>query len=119
LDTLVVIAIDRLSATRSASLGLNQSIMRSASMSPLAAIYHPGAADPNGYPVSVVDFISSWSEATGTVTQVVCVTTDGAIHTFDAARIQLVDRSVAESIVAAAEAYERQRGQYGTLPPAR
>jgi hypothetical protein len=86
-------------------------------MSPLAAIYHPGGADTNGYPVSVIDFISSWSETTGTVSQVVCATTDGAIHTFDAARIQLVDRSVAEAIVAATEAYERQRGQYGTVPP--
>ena len=87
-------------------------------MRPLAAIFHPGGADPNGYPVSVVDFVSSWSETTGTVTQVVCVTTDGAIHTFDADRIQLVDRAVAEAIVVATEAYERQRGPIGTLPPA-
>lgn len=86
-------------------------------MSPLAAIYHPGGADPNGYPVSVVDFISSWSESTGTVTQVVCVTTDGAIRTFDAARLQVVDRSVAEAIVVATEVSQKQRGQFGTLPP--
>jgi hypothetical protein len=88
-------------------------------MRPLAAIFHPGGADPNGYPVSVVDFISSWSETTGTVTQVVCVTTNGALQTFDADRIQLVDRAVAEAIVAATEVNERQRGQMGTLPPRR
>jgi len=88
-------------------------------MSPLAAIYHPGGADPNGYPVSVVDFITNWSETTGTVTQVVCVTTDGAIHTFDAGRIQLVDRGVAEAIVAATEVNDQQRGQVGTVPPPR
>lgn len=86
-------------------------------MRPLAAIFHPGGTDPNGYPVSAVDFITNWSEATGTVTQVVCVTTDGAIHTFDAARVQVVDRGVAEAIVAATEINDKQRGQMGTLPP--
>lgn len=86
-------------------------------MSPLAAIYHPGGADPNGYPVSVVDFISNWSEETGTVTQVVCVTTDGALHTFDADRVQIVDREVAEAIVGATEAFEKQRGRPRTVPP--
>lgn len=85
-------------------------------MSPLAAIYHPGGADPNGYPVTAVDFITNWSEATGTVTQVVCVTTDGAIHTFDAAKVQIVDRSVAEAIVMATEVNERQRQRQGTVP---
>jgi hypothetical protein len=88
-------------------------------MSPLAAIYHPGGADPNGYPVSAVHFITNWSETTGTVTQVVCVTTDGAIHTFDASRIQLVDRGVAEAIVAATEVNDKQRGQSGMVPPPR
>jgi hypothetical protein len=86
-------------------------------MSPLAAIYHPGGADPNGYPVSAVHFITNWSEATGTVTQVVCITTDGGIHTFDAAQVQIVDRAVAGSIVVATEINEKQRGQVGTLPP--
>jgi hypothetical protein len=86
-------------------------------MRPLAAIYHPGGTDPNGYPVSAVDFITNWSETTGTVTQVVCVTTDGGIHTFDAARVQVVDRGVAEAIVAATEINERQRGQMGSVPP--
>ena len=80
-------------------------------MSPLAAIYHPGGNDPNGYPVSAIEFITNWSEETGTVTQVVCVTTDGAIHTFDADRIQIVDRAVAESIVVATEANQKQRAQ--------
>ena len=82
-------------------------------MSPLAAIYHPGGPDPNGYPVSVVDCITNWSETAGTVTQAVCVTTDGAIHTFDAGRVQVVDRAVAEAIVMAAEASEKQRAQPG------
>jgi len=86
-------------------------------MSPLAAIYHPGGADPNGYPVSAVDFITNWSEETGTITQVVCVTTDGAIHTFDADRVQVVDRLVAKAIAAATEINERQHGQVGTVPP--
>lgn len=86
-------------------------------MSPLAAIYHPGGADPNGYPVSAVHFISNWSEETGTVTQVVCVTTDGGIHTFDADRVQIVDRSVAEAIVMATEVIEQQRGRNRTVPP--
>ena len=86
-------------------------------MSPLAAIYHPGGADPNGYPVTAVDFISNWSEETGTITQVVCVTTDGGIHTFDADRVQIVDRSVAEAIVMATEVIEQQRGRTRTVPP--
>jgi len=88
-------------------------------MSPLAAIYHPGGGDPNSYPVAAVDFISNWSEETGTVTQIVCVTTDGAIHIFDADRVQVVDRGVAEAIVVATEANARQRAQGGTLPPPR
>ena len=86
-------------------------------MSPMAAIYHPGGADPNGYPVTAVDFISSWSEATGTVTQVVCVTTDGAIHTLDAAKVQIVDRAVAEAIVMATGINEQQRERQDTVPP--
>ena len=86
-------------------------------MSPLAAIYHPGGADPNGYPVTAIDFITNWSEETGTITQVVCVTTDGAIHTFDAANVQIVDRAVAESIVKATEILDRQRERTGTVPP--
>lgn len=86
-------------------------------MSPLAAIYHPGGADPNGYPVSAIDFITSWSEQTGTITEVVCVTTDGAIHTFEAAKVQIVDRVVAEAIVKATEINERQREEVGTVPP--
>ena len=80
-------------------------------MGPLAAIYHPGGADPNGYPVSAVDFITNWSETTGTVTEVVCVTTDGALHTFDAAQVQIVDRAVAEAIAFATEVSDQQRGQ--------
>lgn len=86
-------------------------------MHPLAAIYHPGGTDPNGYPVSIVSFISNWSEETGTVTQVVCVTTDGALHTFDADRVQVVDRGVAEAIVVATEAYQHQAGRPNTVPP--
>jgi hypothetical protein len=86
-------------------------------MSPLAAIYHPGGADPSGYPVTAIDFITNWSEETGTITQVVCITTDGAIHTFDAAQVQIVDRAVAESIVMATEILDRQREQTGTVPP--
>ncbi|HKZ92798.1 MAG TPA: hypothetical protein VJZ50_11720 [Candidatus Limnocylindrales bacterium] len=88
-------------------------------MGPLAAIYHPGGADPNGYPLSVVDFLTTWSEETGAVTEVVCVTTDGAIHIFDADRVQVVDRAVAEAIVAATAAAEKQRQQHGTMPPLR
>jgi len=88
-------------------------------MDPLAAIYHPGGTDPNGYPVSVVDFISTWSEETGTITEAVCVTTDGAIRTLEAERIQVVDRRVAESIVAATAAVEKQREGQGTVPPPR
>jgi hypothetical protein len=88
-------------------------------MSPLAAIYHPGGGDPNSYPVSVVGFVSSWSEETGTVTDVVCVTTDGAIHTFEAARVQIVDRAVAEGIALATEVAERQRTSHDRVPPPR
>jgi len=88
-------------------------------MKPLAAIYHPGGADPNGYPVGIVDFIANWSEETGVVTQVVCVTTDGALSTFDADRVQVVDRAVAEAIVTATEANEKQREHGGTVPPPR
>ena len=88
-------------------------------MDPLAAIYHPGGTDPNGYPVSVVDFISTWSEETGTITEAVCVMTDGSIRTLETQRIQVVDRSVAEAIVAASAAADRQRMQQGTLPPVR
>ena len=88
-------------------------------MGPLAAIYHPGGTDPNGYPVSVVDFISTWSEETGTITEAVCVTTDGAIRTFEVERMQVVDRSVAEAIVAATAAAQQQRLGQGTLPPPR
>ena len=86
-------------------------------MSPLAAIYHPGGGDPNGYPVSAVDFIANWSEETGAVTQVVVVTTDGALRTVDADRLQIVDRAVAEAIVFATEAYEQQRSTDPTVPP--
>lgn len=86
-------------------------------MRPLAAIYHPGGADPNGYPVTAVDFITNWSEETGTITEVVCVTTDGAIHTFDASRVQIVDRAVAEAIVAATEVNEKQRERSVAVPP--
>ncbi len=86
-------------------------------MSPLAAIYHPGGADPNGYPVSAIDFITNWSEQTGTITEVVCVTTDGAIHTFAAGKVQIVDRTVAESIVMATDIIEQQREQGSTVPP--
>jgi hypothetical protein len=93
--------------------------MRSRNMSPLAAIYHPGGADPNSYPVTAVDFITNWSEETGTVTEVVCVTTDGAIHTFEAARVQIVDRAVAEAIVRATEISDQQRARGGTVPPGR
>jgi hypothetical protein len=88
-------------------------------MRPLAAIYHPGGGDPSVYPVSLIDFISTWSEETGTVTEAVCVTTDGAIHVFDANRIQVVDRTVAETIVAATAATDRQRHEHGTVPPVR
>lgn len=86
-------------------------------MRPLAAIYHPGGSDPNGYPVTAVDFITNWSEQTGTVTEVVCVTTDGAIHTFEAARVQIVDRAVAEAIARATEINDQQRGGSRTVPP--
>ena len=88
-------------------------------MSPLAAIYHPAGPEPNGYPVSVIGFVSSWSEVAGTITQVVCVTTDGAIHTFDADRVQVVDRAVAAAIVTATDANTMQRGQPRTVPPSR
>jgi hypothetical protein len=86
-------------------------------MNPLAAIYHPGGTDPNGYPVSIVGFVSNWSEETGTVTDVICVTTDGALRTFEADRVQVVDRAVAETIVTATEAYQHQRGTPPTVPP--
>jgi hypothetical protein len=86
-------------------------------MSPLAAIYHPGGTDPSGYPVTAVDFITNWSEETGAVTEVVVVTTDGALRTVAADRVQIVDRAVAASIVAATEAIERQKDQHGTIPP--
>ena len=85
-------------------------------MGPLAGIYHPGDGDPNGYPVSVVDFLATWSEETGALTDVVCVTIDGALRTFPAEKVQVVDRAVAESIVTATDAYERQRGRR-TVPP--
>ena len=88
-------------------------------MNPLAAIYHPGGPDPNGYPISVIGFVTSWSEETGTVTQVVGVATNGAIRTFDADRVQIVDRAVAAAIVTATEANELQRGQRRTVPPGR
>lgn len=88
-------------------------------MQPLAAIYHPGGTDPNSYPVAVVDFISTWSEETGTITEAVCVTTDGAIHAFAARRVQIVDRAVAEAIVAATAVSDRQRQEQGTVPPIR
>jgi hypothetical protein len=86
-------------------------------MNPLAAIYHPGGRDPNAYPVSVIHFQTSWSDETGAVTEVVCVATDGSIRVFDAQLIQVVDRSVAEAIVAATATAEKQRQQYGTVPP--
>jgi hypothetical protein len=88
-------------------------------MDPLAAIYHPGGADANGYPVSVVDFISTWSEETGTITEAVCVLTDGSIRSLDIQRVQIVDRSVAEAIAAATAVADRQRLQHGTMPPIR
>lgn len=86
-------------------------------MSPLAAIYHPGGTDPHGYPVSAIDFITNWSEQTGTITEVVCVTTDGAIHTIEAAKVQIVDRAVAGAIVMATEIIDQQREQASTVPP--
>ena len=86
-------------------------------MNPLAAIYHPGGSDPNAYPVSVVHFQTTWSDETGAVTEVVCVATDGSIRVFDAQQVQIVDRAVAEAIVTATAAAERQRQQFGTLPP--
>jgi hypothetical protein len=88
-------------------------------MGPLAAIFHPGGTDPNGYPVTVVHFISNWSEEAGTVTQAVCVTTDGAIHTFDADKVQIVDRRVAEAMVSATEINDQQRQHGGSVPPPR
>lgn len=86
-------------------------------MGPLAAIYHPGGADPNGYPVTAIDLITTWSEQTGTITEVVCVTTDGAIHTFEASKVQIVDRAVAEAIAMASDMNEKQRGHSGPVPP--
>lgn len=88
-------------------------------MSPLAAIYHPGGSDPNGYPVTALDFIANWSEQTGTITEVVCVTTDGSIRIFPVELVQIVDRSVAQAIAAATEVNDRQRGQQRTVPPGR
>lgn len=88
-------------------------------MRPLAAIYHPGGGDTSAYPVSVVDFLTTWSEQTGAVTEAVCVTADGAIHTFSAHRVQIVDRSVAETIVTATAAVEKQREEHGFVPPLR
>ncbi len=88
-------------------------------MHPLAAIYHPGGGDTSAYPVCVVDFVTTWSDQTGAVTEVVCVTADGAIHTFNAHRVQVVDRGVAEAIVTATAAVERQREEHGTVPPLR
>ena len=69
--------------------------------------------------MSIIDFISTWSEETGTVTEAVCVMTDGAIRPWRMAHIQVVDRSVAEAIVAASAAADRQRMQQGTVPPDR
>ena len=86
-------------------------------MNPLAAIYHPGGSDPNAYPVSIVHFQTSWSEETGPVTEVLCIATDGSIRILDALQIQVVDRAVAETIVMATTAAEKQRQQYGTVPP--
>ena len=88
-------------------------------MGPLAAIYHPGGTDPNGYPVALIDFINSWSEATGTITDAVCVTTDGAIRVLDAQRVQVVDRRVAEAIAAATAVVGRQHQEQLTVPPLR
>ena len=42
-----------------------------------------------------------WSEETGTLTEAVCVTTDGSLRVFEADRVQIVDRAVAEAIAAA------------------
>ena len=86
-------------------------------MNPLAAIYHPGGTDPGSYPVSAVDFITNWSEERGAVTEVVIVTTDGALRAVPMDRLQIVDRAVAQAIVAATEANEQQREQHGTIPP--
>jgi hypothetical protein len=86
-------------------------------MDPLAAIYHPGGGDPNSYPISVIHFQTTWSDEVGAVTEVVCVATDGSIRVFDAQLVQIVDRSVAEAIVNATSAAEKQRRQFGTLPP--
>ena len=66
---------------------------------------------------SVVDFIASWSEELGAITQAVCITTDGAIRVLDTERVQVVDRGVAGAIVDATEAYDKQRQQQGTVPP--
>jgi hypothetical protein len=88
-------------------------------MGPLAAVYHPGGTDPEGYPVALVDLITTWSEEIGTVIEAVCVTTDGALRLFEADRVQVVDRAVAEAIVAASAAADRQRGQQGRVPPPR
>ena len=47
------------------------------------------------------------------------MTTDGALRVFEADRVQVVDRAVAEAIVAATAAADRQRQQQGTVPPPR
>ncbi len=88
-------------------------------MGPLAAIYRPGGADPNGYPVTAVDFVTNWSEASGAVTEVVCVATDGVIRMFPTEKVQIVDRSIAAAIVAATEVHQKQLAQQGTVPPIR
>lgn len=88
-------------------------------MRPLAAIYHPGGSDPEGYPIAMVDLVTTWSEETGTVIEAVCVTTDGTLRVIDADRIQVVDRAVAEAIVTATAAADRQRQQQGRVPPPR
>jgi hypothetical protein len=85
-------------------------------MSPLAAIYHPGAPEEVGYPVAMVHLITTWSEQTGAITEAVCVTTDGTLRVVEVERLQVVDRAVAEAIVAATAAVERQR-RPGRMPP--
>jgi hypothetical protein len=86
-------------------------------MRPLAAIYHDGGVDSEGYPVAMVDLVTTWSEETGAVIEAVCVTTDGTLRVFDADRVQVVDRAVAEAIVTATAAVDQQRQQQGRLPP--
>ena len=86
-------------------------------MNPLAAIYHPGGGDPNAYPVSVIHFQTSWSDETGALTEVVCVATDGSIRVFDAQLIQVVDRVGRGGDRRGHVDAEKQRQQYGTVPP--